>query len=61
MTTKKIKIQRIGSGIARQAYQGQTLIGLGLKRNNQIVEKTATPEVLGMVRRVQHLVKVLEA
>jgi len=55
-----IKVKRIGSPIRRDSRQGETLLGLGLKRANQIVELQDTPSVRGMIRKVNHLVEVVE-
>jgi large subunit ribosomal protein L30 len=55
----KIKVRRVGSPIRREGYQRATLLGLGLKRANQVVELEDTPAVQGMIRRVQHLVEVV--
>jgi large subunit ribosomal protein L30 len=57
---KKIKITQIKSGIDRPERQKQTLLALGLKKMNASKEVEATPQVLGMVRKVEHLVKVEE-
>ena len=57
---KKIKITQIKSGIDRSARQKQTLIALGLKKLNATKEVEATPQILGMVNKVSHLVKVEE-
>ena len=57
---KKIRITQIRSGIGRPARQKRTLIALGLKKMHQTVEKVATPQILGMVDKVQHLVKFEE-
>ncbi len=54
----KIKITQTGSPIRRQPDQRQTLIGLGLNKMHKTVELEDTPEVRGMIRRVQHMVKV---
>jgi large subunit ribosomal protein L30 len=56
----KIKLRRIGSPIRREGYQRATLLGLGLKRANQVVELEDTPSIQGMIRRVNHLVEVVE-
>jgi large subunit ribosomal protein L30 len=56
----KVKVRRIGSPIRREAYQRATLLGLGLKRANQVVELEDTPAVQGMIKRVHHLVEVVE-
>ncbi len=57
---KKIKITQIKSGIDRSERQKQTLIALGLKKLNASKEVEATPQILGMVNKVSHLVKVEE-
>ena len=57
---KKIKITQIRSGIGRPLRQKRTLQALGIRKLNHSVEKEATPQILGMVVKVQHLVKVEE-
>jgi large subunit ribosomal protein L30 len=57
---KKIKITQVKSGIDRSERQKQTLIALGLKKMNASKEVEATPQILGMVRKVEHLLKVEE-
>lgn len=54
----KIKIKQVKSQIKRPARQKKTLAALGLKRMNQVVEHEATPQILGMVEAVRHLVIV---
>ncbi|WP_212006638.1 50S ribosomal protein L30 [Chitinophaga sp. HK235] len=54
----KIKITQVKSGIDRPERQKLTLKALGLTKMNATVELEATPQVLGMVRKVDHLVKV---
>jgi large subunit ribosomal protein L30 len=56
----KIKITQIGSPIRREPSQKQTLIGLGLNKMNRTVELEDSPEVRGMIRKVQHMVSVAE-
>lgn len=58
---KKIKITLVKSPIDRPERQKQTLIALGLGKTNATKEVEATPQILGMVRKVEHLVKVEEA
>ena len=58
---KKIKITLVKSPIDRPERQKQTLRALGLIKTNASKEVEATPQVLGMVRKVNHLVKVEEA
>ncbi|MDE2393143.1 MAG: 50S ribosomal protein L30 [Chitinophagaceae bacterium] len=57
---KKIKITQVKSGIDRSERQKQTLIALGLKKLNASREVEATPQILGMINKVTHLVKVEE-
>ena len=57
---KKIKVTQVKSGIGRPFKQKRTLEALGIRKMNQTVEHDATPEILGMVRKVNHLVKVVE-
>jgi len=58
---KKIKITLVKSPIDRPERQKQTLKALGLNKAKATREVEATPQVLGMVRKVEHLVKVEEA
>jgi large subunit ribosomal protein L30 len=57
----KIKVTQVKSGIDRPERQKRTLVALGLRKVNKTVEVEATPQILGMVRTVHHLVKVEEA
>ena len=57
---KKIKITQVKSGIDRSERQKLTLKALGLNKLNSSKEVEATPQILGMVRKVDHLVKVEE-
>lgn len=57
---KKIRIKLIKSGIGQPARQKKTLIALGLKKMQQEKEVEATPQVLGMIEKVSHLVRVEE-
>jgi large subunit ribosomal protein L30 len=54
----KIKITQIKSVIDRSERQKKTVEALGLRKINQSVEVEATPAIVGMVRRVNHLVAV---
>ena len=56
-----IKIKQVKSRINCPAVQKRTLDSLGLRKMNQVVEKEATPQILGMVKRVRHLVEVTNA
>ena len=55
-----IKIQQVKSRIGAPKDQKSTLDSLGLRKMNRIVEKEDTPAIRGMIRKVQHLVKVIE-
>jgi len=54
----KIKITQVRSRINRPRNQKLTLDALGLKKNNQSVEHEESPQILGMINKVKHLVKV---
>ena len=56
----KVKITQTGSPIRRTPDQRKTLIGLGLNKMHRTVELDDTPEVRGMIRKVQHLVTVTQ-
>ena len=56
----KIRIKQVRSRIGRPNDQRRTLDALGLRKMNAVVEHSATPQILGMVRKVSHLVIVLE-
>ncbi|AHE55727.1 50S ribosomal protein L30 [Sphingomonas sanxanigenens] len=55
-----IKIKQTGSPIRRTQDQRATLIGLGLNKMHRVSELQDTPEVRGMIRKVQHMVEVLD-
>jgi large subunit ribosomal protein L30 len=57
----KIKITQVKSVIDRSERQKKTIVALGLRKINASVEVEATPQILGMVNKVNHLVKVEEA
>jgi large subunit ribosomal protein L30 len=57
----KIKITLIKSTINRPKDQKGTVEALGIRKMQHSVEKEATPQILGMVKKVAHLVKVEEA
>ncbi len=56
----KIKIQQVRSRIKCPKVQKLTLDALGLRKMNQVVEHEATPQIVGMVNAVKHLVRVVE-
>ena len=53
-----IKIKQTGSPIRRTNDQRATLIGLGLNKMHRVSELEDSPEVRGMIRKVQHMVEV---
>ena len=57
---KKIRIKQVKSAINRPANQKATIKALGISKLNQTVEHNATPQILGMVKKVQHLVEVVD-
>ena len=58
---KTLTIEQIGSPIRRDATQRQTLIGLGLNKIRRRSTLQDTPAVRGMVEKVKHLVRVVDA
>lgn len=54
----KVRITQVRSAVSRPKDQGRTLRALGILRMNHSVEHDETPSVMGMVRKVAHLVKV---
>ncbi|MCW5521051.1 50S ribosomal protein L30 [Aureitalea sp. L0-47] len=54
----KIKVTKVKSAINRTKNQKRTLEALGLKRIGQTVEHDDTPNILGMVNKVKHLVSI---
>ena len=57
---KKVKITQVKSGIDRSERQKQTLIALGLRKMHATKEVVATPQILGMINKVSHLITVEE-
>lgn len=56
---KTLLIKQIGSPIRKPRDQRATLVGLGLNKMNKEREIEDTPSVRGMIKKVQHLVKIL--
>jgi large subunit ribosomal protein L30 len=56
----KIKIKQVKSQIRREGSQKKTLVALGLRKLNQVVEHEASASILGMVNKVNHLISVEE-
>jgi len=57
---KTLRVRQIGSPIRREASQRQTLIGLGLNKMGRVRELEDTPAVRGMIRKVAHMVEVVD-
>lgn len=55
----KITVKQIGSPIRRPKIQRDTLIGLGLNKMHRVRELEDSPEVRGMIRKIPHLVEVV--
>lgn len=57
----KYKVTQIKSTIKRPKDQKATIIALGLGKINKSVEVEGTPQIMGMINKVSHLVKSEEA
>jgi large subunit ribosomal protein L30 len=55
-----IKIKQVKSAIKLPADQKATIKALGFRRLNQVLEKEVTPQIMGMVNKVKHLIQVVE-
>ena len=53
-----LKITQVRSAIGYKPKAKSTLIALGLKKLNQSVEKTDTPQIRGMLKKIEYLLKV---
>ena len=59
-TMSVIKIKQVRSAIKRPADQKATIKALGFKRLNHVVEKEGTPQILGMINKVKHLIQIID-
>jgi len=57
---KKLQIQQIHSAIDRPDHQKRVIRSLGIRRLYHTVEKNDTPQIRGMIKKVEHLLKVTE-
>ena len=57
----KVKVTQIRSVIGRSKRQKATIEALGLRKMNQTVEHEATPQIMGMIAKVAHLISYEEA
>jgi large subunit ribosomal protein L30 len=55
-----IKIKQVKSAINRPKDQKRTIEALGFRKLNQVIEKEATPQVMGMVNKVSHMLEIIE-
>jgi large subunit ribosomal protein L30 len=56
----RLRIKQIGSVIGCPEKQRQTVRGLGLRRMHHVVERPDTPAIRGMVKKIPHLVAIVE-
>lgn len=56
----RVKVTQVKSSIDRPQRQKDTLVALGLRRIGKTAEHNATPQILGMIAKVNHLIKVEE-
>ena len=61
MADKTIVVEQIGSPIRRVHQQRETLVGLGLNKIRRRSTLEDTPAIRGMIERVKHLVRVVDA
>lgn len=54
----KVVITQVRSAINRPKRQKETIKALGIKKLNVPVEKEGTPQIMGMINKVSHLLKV---
>ena len=60
MFMDKIRITQVKSIIGRPERQKRTMLAIGLKKMNQTIQHESTPQVLGMIKKVAHLLKIEE-
>ena len=60
MAKKMLKVRQTGSPARRPQDQRATLVGLGLNKIGRERELEDTPSVRGMIKKVSHLVEVVE-
>jgi large subunit ribosomal protein L30 len=57
---KTIKVKQVRSGIGCPREMRETLKALGLGKMHRVAERPDTPEVRGMIKKIPHLVQVVE-
>jgi len=58
---RRLRVQQVKSGIGMPAVQRRTLVAIGLRHHQDVVEVTDTPSMRGMLFHVRHLVQVTPA
>ena len=58
---KKVTITQVKSTISQTSRQRKTILALGLGKINRTVEKKLTPQIKGMINKINHLVEVKES
>jgi large subunit ribosomal protein L30 len=58
MSTEKIIIKLIKSRIGTSSKQKKVLESLGIRKINSVITHNKTPEILGMIKKVKHLIKI---
>ena len=56
----KVSITQVRSTISQSSRQKKTILALGLGKINKVVEQDLTPQIKGMIDKVNHLIKVKE-
>ena len=56
----KVKIKQVKSKIKQPARQKKTLTALGVHKMHKVIEHEATPQIMGMIAKVKHLLSVEE-
>jgi large subunit ribosomal protein L30 len=59
-TTSKIRIKWVRSAICTPVKHKLVVKGLGFTRLNQVIEREDSPSIRGMVKKVPHLLKIVE-
>jgi len=57
----KVKIKLVRSTIGKPKNQKETAYALGLRKMNQVVEVETSPQVDGMIKKINHLIAIEEA
>jgi len=57
---KTLKVRQTGSPIRRPQDQRATLVGLGLNKMGKVRELEDTPSVRGMIKKISHMVEIVE-